>query len=108
MNAIAASSPPASLEVEVRRLQDLQKHGRHSDALREVRPLLQRFSENRDLILIEAASLRHLKKIDEALSALDRLEKLQPRFSQLHQQRGLCYVALKDAPNAIQSLLRAV
>ena len=39
---------------------------------------------------------------------LDRLEQLQPRFSRLHQERGLCYVALKDAPRAIEALLRAV
>ena len=39
---------------------------------------------------------------------LDRLEALQPRFSLLHQERGLCYVALKDAPRAIEALLRAV
>src|SRR5262249_7540989 len=44
----------------------------------------------------------------EALATLDRLEILQPRFSRLHQERGLCHVARKDAPRATDSLLRAV
>ncbi|HWA30685.1 MAG TPA: sulfotransferase [Rhizomicrobium sp.] len=108
MEAIAAIAPSSSLEAEVRRLQDLQRRGRYPDALRAVEPLLRAFPENRDLILIEAISLRHMMKIAEALAALERLEKLQPRFSQIHQQRGLCYVALKDAPNAIHALLIAV
>ncbi len=59
-------------------------------------------------MLIAAGSLRRLSRIPEALAMLDRLEPLQPRFSQLHQERGLCYVALKDAPRTIESLLRAV
>ena len=35
-------------------------------------------------------------------------ERLQPRFSRLHEERGLCHVALREAPQAIESLLRAV
>ena len=44
----------------------------------------------------------------EALATLHRLEALQPRFSRAHQERGLCRVALKDAPGAIEALLLAV
>ena len=47
------------------------------------------------------------RRIEEALATLDRLERLQPRFSRLHEERGLCYVALKDAPRAINALLCA-
>lgn len=108
MEAAADIAQPSSLEANVRRLQGLQGRGLHADALKAVRPLLQSFPENRDLILIEATSLRHLMKIADALSVLDRLEALQPRYSQMHQQRGLCHVALKDAPNAIQAFLIAV
>jgi len=104
----ATIAPSSSLEAEVRRLQALQSRGRHADVLREVPPFLHRFPENRDLILIQAVSLRQTMRIADALAVLDRLEKLQPRYSQMHQQRGLCFVALKDAPNAIKSLLQAV
>jgi predicted Zn-dependent protease len=99
------SSP---VETQVARLRRLQKDGRHDEALQGARSLLGELPENRDLLLIEAGSLRHLLRISEALAKLDQLERLQPRFSQMHQERGLCYVALKDAPRAIDALLRAV
>ncbi|HEY8948241.1 MAG TPA: sulfotransferase [Rhizomicrobium sp.] len=108
MEATAAIAGYSSLEAEVRRLQGLQRRGLHADVLRELRPLLRSYPQNRDLILMEATSLRHMMKIAEALSTLERLEALQPNYSQMHQQRGLCHVALKDAPNAIQAFLRAV
>ena len=96
------------IEQELRRLRDWQRAGRHEEALRGGQALIRDLPENRDLLLIAASSLRHLNRIREALTALDRLETLQPRFSQMHQERGLCYVALKDAPRAIDALLRAV
>jgi tetratricopeptide (TPR) repeat protein len=103
--AVATSS---QIELKVLRLRKLQKEGRHDDALRDSQALIQELPENRDLALITAISLRHLMRIPEALAALDHLEQLQPRFSRLHQERGLCYVALKDAPRAIDAFLRAV
>jgi tetratricopeptide (TPR) repeat protein len=47
-------------------------------------------------------------RIGEALATLDRLEALHPRFSLMHQERGLCHVARRDAPRAIEALVRAV
>ena len=105
-DAAIAASPPTELEVV--RLRKLQKEGRHADALLGAQSLLRELPENRDLLLIAAISQRHLKRVDNALETLDRLEQLQPRFSRLHQERGLCYVALKDAPRAIDALLRGV
>ena len=102
------AAPPASVENEVLRLRKLQGDGRHDETLRDVRFLLRDRPENRDLLLIEATSLRHLLRIEEALAVLERLELLQPRFSRMHQERGLCHVARKDAPRAIDALLRAV
>jgi predicted Zn-dependent protease len=96
------------VEQEVRRLQRLQKSGQHDQALAGAQALLRDLPENRDLLLIAAASLRHLSRLDEALTLLDRLQALQPRFSLLHQERGLCHVARKDAPRAIEALLLAV
>jgi len=86
----------------------MQNAGRHEEAFSGAEALLTDLPENRDLLLIAASSLRRLSRVPEALAMLDRLEPLQPRFSQLHQERGLCYVALKDAPRTIESLLRAV
>ncbi|HVW73326.1 MAG TPA: sulfotransferase [Rhizomicrobium sp.] len=106
MDAIIDQAP--STEAEIRRLRQLQREGHHGAALEGARVLLGRFPQNRDLLLIEAMGLRHLGRIDEALAVLARLEQLQPRFSQIHQERGLCHVARKDAPQAIEALLRAV
>ena len=96
------------LEETVRTLRDWQQQGRHDQVVAEASGPLETYPENRDLLLIAAISLRHLKKIDEAFGLLDRLETLQPRFSLLHQERGLCHVQRRDAEGAIGSLLLAV
>ncbi len=90
------------------RLRRWQAEGRHAEALRDALARLAAVPENRDLLLIAAVSLRHLRRIPEALAMLDRLEASRPRFSRLHQERGLCHVARKDAPAAIDALLRCV
>ena len=106
---IEADPPPAAaVEQEVARLRRLQQDDRHAEALAASEALLLDRPENRDLLLIAATSLRHLRRASEALAMLDRLERVQPGFSRLHQERGLTYVLLKDAPSAIQALLRAV
>jgi predicted Zn-dependent protease len=97
-----------SIEPDIIRLRALQTNGRHAEALPAALALLRLYPENRDLLLIAATSQRHLNRIDHALKTLDRLEALQPRFSRLHQERGMCHVARKDAPRAIEALLRAV
>lgn len=108
MEAIDKSAPICSTEAKVRHLRQMQADGRHREALQAASELLAGLPENRDLLLIEAISLRHLGRIDEALLVLERMEQLHPRFSQIHQERGLCHVARKDAPKAIAALLRAV
>jgi tetratricopeptide (TPR) repeat protein len=108
MDATLAPRSAASTEHEVARLRKLQADGRHAEALSDAQALLTDLPENRDLLLIVASSQRFLMRIPEALETLDRLEQHHPRFSRLHQERGLCFVALKDAPRAIDALLRAV
>jgi predicted Zn-dependent protease len=104
----ADATQPLTIEEGVRRLRALQKDGRHAEALRDARVMIGDAPQNRDLLLILAISLRHLGRIPEALETLQRLEQLHPRFSRLHQERGLCHVALKDAPRAIEALLISV
>jgi len=109
--APAPSSPSegsSPIEREVERIRNLQKAGRHDEALGAAEAFLRDLPENRDLLLAAATSLRCLMRIDDALATLDRLEQTHPRFSRLHQERGLAYVALRDAPRAIEALLRAV
>jgi tetratricopeptide (TPR) repeat protein len=108
MDASLAPLPASSTEQEVGRLRKLQGEGRHAEALQDAETLLAKLPENRDLLLIAASSLRHLLRIPESLEMLERLERAHPRFSRMHQERGLCHVARKDAPQAIDALLHAV
>lgn len=96
------------LEAQVTALRAQLGQGHHDAAVIGARNLLAAFPENRDLLLIEASALRHLLRLDEALAVLDHLDALQPRFSLMHQERGLCHVARRDAASAVDALLRAV
>jgi tetratricopeptide (TPR) repeat protein len=108
MDDLADAAPALSIEQEVARLRRLLRDERMDEALLGAETLGKALPENRDLLLIRAISLRQLARIAEALELLDRLEYAQPRFSRLHEERGLCHVARKDAPAAIEALLQAV
>ena len=109
MSTQVSLAPPVSLEREVVRLRRMADEDRHADVLAELRAgLLTAYPENRDLLLLAATCQRHLRQTDDALATLETLEALQPRFSLMHQERGLCHVARKDAGATIDALLRAV
>ena len=108
MQPTTGLAPTSSVERDVARLRGLVRKGHLAAALGGAQALLAERPENRDLLLLVATSQRRLLRISEALATLERLEALQPRFSRLHEERGLCHVALKDAPRAIDALLRAV
>ncbi len=107
MDAPISPLPP-SLEAELARLREFQSRERHADALQGAERLLLAYPGNRDLLLTAAISLRYLKRVPDAMLMLDQLEQVTPQFSRLHEERGLCHVARKDAPAAIAALLRAV
>jgi tetratricopeptide (TPR) repeat protein len=104
----ASDSMPSPVEMEVRRARELLKSHNYAGALRAAEALAVEVPENRDVLYLIAVSLRFLGKIPEALAALERLEQLHPRFSRLYQERGHCYVALRDAPQAIDAFLKGV
>ncbi len=108
MNASPAAAEKSPVEAEVIRLRGLQQAGRHAEALAGAVALQADLPENRDVLLLAATSQRCLGQIDAAMETLDRLEQLHPRFSRLHQERGMGFVGRRDAPNAIHSLLIAV
>ena len=108
METSTVTSPPLSTEQQVIRLRRLQTEGRDEEALAGASRLLEAFPENRDVLLIAATAERRLGRTADAKARLSRLETLQPRFSLMHQEWGLCYVGERDAPNAIDRLLRAV
>jgi len=92
----------------VRAVQALVERRDFAAALQRAQELARQVPENRDVLFLSALSLRYLGRIDEALATLERLERLHPRFSRLHQERGHCHVARRDATRATDAFLRAV
>jgi tetratricopeptide (TPR) repeat protein len=101
-------SHPSTVELEVLRIRELVQQRRYAESLRAADALLPTVPENRDVLYLRAHAQRLLGDIQGALTTLARLEQLHPRFSRLYQERGQCHVAMKQAPQAIEALLRAV
>jgi len=101
-------SEPASIELEVGRIRELSKSGRHLEALAAAETLCIAAPRNRDVLYLIATNQRCLEQTREALASLQQLELQHPHFSLLHQERGYCYTALRDAPHAIEAFLQAV
>jgi tetratricopeptide (TPR) repeat protein len=97
-----------AVEPQVRRIHELVQERQFAQGLGAADALLVTVPENRDLLYLRALSQRMLGDIPAALATLAGLERLHPRFSRLYQERGHCHVALKQAPQAIESFLRAV
>ena len=100
------SAPPR--ELEVGRIRELLKAQRFAEALQSAEALLGSAPEHRDALYLRAVAQRLLGDIAGALATLAQLEQQHPRFSGLFQERGYCYVTLRRAPEAIESLLRGV
>jgi tetratricopeptide (TPR) repeat protein len=96
------------LEQDLLRLQELTRTGHYVAALASIDSLLARHPEDRDLLCLAAMNLRYLNRVPDALELLRRLEQHHPRYSRLHQERGHCYVALRDVPRAIEAFRRGV
>jgi tetratricopeptide (TPR) repeat protein len=105
MASLSASSP---IELDVGRIRELSKSGRHREALAAAEVLATAAPQNREVLYLIAANQRCLNRIHEALATSQRLEQQHPRFSLLYQERGYCYMTLRDAPRAIDAFLRAV
>ena len=99
---------PSPVELGVLRLHDLIAARRYTDALQSADSLLREVPENRDVLYLRAQAQRLCGDIPEALATLAALEKLQPRFSRLYQERGQCHVVRKQAPEAIAAFEHAV
>jgi tetratricopeptide (TPR) repeat protein len=89
----------------VRELLDRRQFAAAADA---AGALLAESPEDRDLLYMLAVAQRYLGRSDDALATLARLEELHPDYSRLHQERGHCHVALRQAAPAIAAFERAV
>ncbi|GLQ86845.1 tetratricopeptide repeat-containing sulfotransferase family protein [Dyella flagellata] len=105
MNATAVDT---SVEQGLQRVREWQQQGQHAQALQAVQALALDAPNHRDVLHLIARSQRHVGQLQAALATLAQLEQGHPQFSRLHEERGLCYVAMRNAPQAIDALLRAV
>jgi tetratricopeptide (TPR) repeat protein len=102
------AAEPISVEPEIQRIRGLLKGGQYAGALQAAKALAADAPETRDVLLILAQGQRFLGLTTDALQTLERLEHAHPAFSRMHEERGHCYVAMRDAPRATDALLRAV
>ena len=100
--------PAARIEAEVKRIQALLQKGELATALQTAATLREEVPENRDVLYMIAVAQRYLQRIPDALATLEQLERLHPEYSRLYQERGHCYVGLRQAELAIEAFLRAV
>jgi len=96
------------VELEVHRIREQFKNRRFEEGLEAAELLAAEVPENRDVLHLIAMNQRFLGRIEAALATLRRLEQHHPAFSRLYQERGQCYVVLKNAPQAIDAFLKAV
>jgi tetratricopeptide (TPR) repeat protein len=105
---VTADPVHSPVELGVQRIRELVKSRRFEEGLEAAELLAAEVPENRDVLYLIAMNQRLLGRIEAALATLQRLEQHHPAFSRLYQERGQCYVVLKNAPHAIVAFLRAV
>ena len=106
-----ASAPPAippNVAAGVAQLRALLRQQKFSEALGLSAAVLAADPGQREALLFMAIAQRCLHRVSDALKTLATLEQAQPRFSRLYEERGRCYVELRQAPEAIQAFLMAV
>ncbi|MBS0393199.1 MAG: sulfotransferase [Proteobacteria bacterium] len=108
MTAAQAADGRTRIETDVEQVRSLVKEHRFEAAVALAARLEAEVPQNRDVLYLLALAQRQLRRLDEALATLDRLAVHHPRFSRLYQERGHCYVALKDAARAIEAYGQAV
>src|SRR5579871_2472408 len=98
----------AALESDIGRIRELVARNQFTEALQALELLQPPAPENTEALYLRAVAQRMLGHTTAALTTLATLEQWRPRFGRLYQERGYCYVALKQAPQAIEAFLRAV
>jgi len=108
MDSTVAKSPASTIGSGIARIRALLRQQKFSEALAAGEALLDDTAEDRDALLYVAIAQRFLGRIPDALRTLETLERQHPRFSRLHEERGHCFVVMRQAPQAIEAFLRAV
>jgi predicted Zn-dependent protease len=108
MDPTASAPVHSPIELDIERVRGLIGSRQFASALALAEALATQVPENRDVLYLMALSQRHLSQIPAALATLQRLEQHHPGYSRLYQERGHCYVVLRNALQAIDAFLRGV
>jgi tetratricopeptide (TPR) repeat protein len=108
MEVTDATPTAAPSAPEVARIRALLREHKFADVLAAAAGLSPDSPGNRDALLCAAVAQRYLHRIPEALHTLAALERHHPRFSRLYEERGRCFVEMRQAPHAIEAFLIAV
>jgi tetratricopeptide (TPR) repeat protein len=108
MDSTDAITAPAATAAELAQVRTLLRQRKFAAALEAGESLLARAPEQRDALLFVAIAQRYLGRVSDALKTLAALERQHPRFSRLHEERGHCYAAMREAPPAIEAFQTAV
>jgi tetratricopeptide (TPR) repeat protein len=108
MEVTDATTTAAASAADVARIRALLREHKFADVLAAGEELLAEFPDNRDALLCVAVAQRYLHRIPEALRTLATLERHYPGFSRLYEERGRCFVEMRQAPSAIEAFLIAV
>ena len=110
LDAIHASdSTPAQAPIdELGRVRELTREGRHADALAAINNLCARQPNSREALYLLAVNQRCLNLFPDALETLARLQQEHPQLGRLYQERGFCYLTLRDSARAIAEFQRGL
>jgi tetratricopeptide (TPR) repeat protein len=108
MDSTDAKTATSMIGGEADRIRALLRQQMFAEALAAAEAVLAISSDHRDALLYAAIAQRYLGRIPDAMRTLATLEQHHSRFSRLYEERGLCFVVLKQAPQAIDAFLHAV
>src|ERR1700732_2281685 len=102
MEVTDATTTAAASAPDVAGIRALLREHKFADVLAAAEGLPPDSPGNRDALLCAAVAQRYLHRIPDALRTLAALERHHPRFSRLHEERGRCFVEMRQAPQAIE------
>jgi tetratricopeptide (TPR) repeat protein len=94
--------------MEISRIRELTREKRYNEALPAAEALCAAVPQGREALYLLAVNQRCLSRISAALATLEQLEREHPSLARLYQERGYCYMSLRDAPRALAAFERAV
>jgi tetratricopeptide (TPR) repeat protein len=98
----------ASTSDQLGRIRELTRAQQYEQALLASEMLRNDAPENGDVLYLLAVNQRCLQRIPAALATLEQLEREHPLLARLYQERGYCYINLRDTSLALLAFERAV